>query len=175
MPIASAQTPSPDSQSDTRTLAPITVTAQPESPFAPVDGYIARRSISATKTNTPLSETPQSVTVVTSEEIQDQGATGLQDALNYAAGVRSDAYGLDSRSDNFRIRGSEPSVFLDGLRSNYNWYTSTTRAEPYTLERIEVLRGPSSMLYGQGSTAGVVNMVTKRPQAEPNQIGRAHV
>src|SRR3546814_10860079 len=92
MPIASAQTPSPDSQSDTRTLAPITVTAQPESPFAPVDGYIARRSISATKTNTPLSETPQSVTVVTSEEIQDQGATGLQDALNYAAGVRSDAY-----------------------------------------------------------------------------------
>src|SRR3546814_9027224 len=101
----------------------------------------------------PLSETPQSVTVVTSEEIQDQGATGLQDALNYAAGVRSDAYGLDSRSDNFRIRGSEPSVFLDGLRSNYNWYTSTTRAEPYTLERIEVLRGPSSMLFGQGSTA----------------------
>src|SRR3546814_9585887 len=142
MPIASAQTPSPDSQSDTRTLAPITVTAQPESPFAPVDGYIARRSISATKTNTPLSETPQSVTVVTSEEIQDQGATGLQDALNYAAGVRSDAYGLDSRSDNFRIRGSEPSVFLDGLRSNYNWYTSTTRArsEEHTSELQSLMR-----------------------------------
>lgn len=174
MPIASAQTSSPGQQGDTRTLAPITVTAQPapESPFAPVEGYIARRSISATKTNTPLSETPQSVTVVTSEEIQDQGATGLQDALNYAAGVRSDAYGLDSRSDNFRIRGSEPSVFLDGLRTNYNWYTSTTRTEPYTLERIEVLRGPSSMLYGQGSTAGVVNMVTKRPLAEPmREIG----
>jgi iron complex outermembrane receptor protein len=174
MPMASAQTPSPGQPGDTRTLAPITVTAQPapESPFAPVDGYIARRSISATKTNTPLSETPQSVTVVTSEEIQDRGATSLQDALNYAAGVRSDAYGLDSRSDNFRIRGSEPSVFLDGLRTNYNWYTSTTRAEPYTLERIEVLRGPSSMLYGQGSTAGVVNMVTKRPLAEPmREIG----
>ncbi|NYT85232.1 TonB-dependent siderophore receptor [Pusillimonas harenae] len=174
MSIASAQTQSSAQQGDTRTLAPITVTAQPalESPFAPVDGYIARRSISATKTNTPLSETPQSVTVVTSEEIRDQGATGLQDALNYAAGVRSNAYGLDSRSDNFRIRGSEPSVFLDGLRTNYNWYTSTTRAEPYTLERIEVLRGPSSMLYGQGSTAGVVNMVTKRPLAEPmREIG----
>src|SRR3546814_13025789 len=103
MPIASAQTPSPDSQSDTRTLAPINVTAQPESPFAPVDGYIARRSISATKTNTPLSETPQSVTVVTSEEIQDHGATSLQAALNYAAGVSTVAYGRDSRSENFRI------------------------------------------------------------------------
>lgn len=174
MQTATAQPATPSQQSDPRTLAPITVTAQPsaESPFEPVDGYIARRSISATKTNTPLSETPQSVTVITSEEIQDQGATGLQDALNYAAGVRSDAYGLDSRSDNFRIRGSEPAVFLDGLRTNYNWYTSTTRAEPYTLERIEVLRGPSSMLYGQGSTAGVVNMVTKRPLAEPmREIG----
>ncbi len=168
MPIALAQSASPGQQDETRTLAPVTVTAQPsaESPFKPVEGYIAKRSISATKTNTPLSETPQSITVITSEEIQDRGASGLQDALNYAAGVRSDAYGLDSRSDNFRIRGSEPSVFLDGLRSNYNWYTSTTRTEPYTLERIEVLRGPSSMLYGQGSTAGVVNMVTKRPQAE---------
>lgn len=174
MPIASAQEASPTQKGDTRTLAPITVNPQatPESPFEPVGGYIAKRSISATKTNTPLSETPQSVTVITSEEIQDQGATSVQDALNYAAGVRSDAYGLDSRADSFRIRGSEPAVFLDGLRSNYNWYTSTTRAEPYTLERIEVLRGPSSMLYGQGSTAGVVNMVTKRPLAEPmREIG----
>lgn len=168
MPIAAAQSEASSPSDDVRALAPITITAQPllESPFKPVDGYIATRSISATKTDTPLSETPQSITVVTSEEIRDQGATGLQDALNYAAGVRSDAYGLDSRSDNFRIRGSEPSVFLDGLRTNYNWYTSTTRAEPYTLERIEVLRGPSSMLYGQGSTAGVANMVTKRPLSE---------
>ena len=174
MPIAWAQLAPPALQGGTRTLAPITVTTQPspESPFSPLDGYIAKRSISATKTNTPLHETPQSVTVITSDEIQDQGATNLQDALNYAAGVRSDAYGLDSRADSFRIRGSEPSVFLDGLRTNYNWYTSTTRTEPYTLERIEVLRGPASMLYGQGSTAGVVNMVTKRPLAEPvREIG----
>ncbi|MYN12848.1 TonB-dependent siderophore receptor [Pusillimonas sp. TS35] len=174
MHAALAQAVSPGRSGDTRTLAPITVTAQPEqeSPFKPLDGYTARRSISASKTNTPLSETPQAVTVVGSEQIQDQGATGVQDALNYAAGVRSDAYGLDSRSDNVRIRGSDPAMFLDGLRTNYNWYTSTTRTEPYTLERIEVLRGPSSMLYGQGSTAGIINMVTKRPLAEPmREIG----
>lgn len=152
---------------NTTTLAPITVKAVPsQTPTGPVDGYLATRALTATKTDTPLVETPQSITVVTSDQIADTGAQNVQEALNYAAGVRSDAYGTDSRSDNFRIRGSNPSVYLDGLRTNYNYYTSTTRTEPYTLERIEVLRGPSSMLYGQGSTAGVVNMVSKRPQAE---------
>ncbi|GAB2886678.1 TonB-dependent siderophore receptor [Paralcaligenes ginsengisoli] len=152
----------------TATLQTITVTGQgePETATTPVSGYIARNAVTASKTDTPLIETPQAVTVVTRDEIADQGAQGVQDALNYAAGVRSDAYGLDSRTDSFRIRGSEPSVYLDGLRQNYNWYTSTTRTEPYSLERIEVLRGPASMLYGQGSTAGVVNMVSKLPLPE---------
>src|SRR5690606_30303164 len=72
-------------------------------------------------------------------------------------------------SDNVMVRGSSPITYMDGLRTNYNYYTSTTRTEPYTLERIEVLRGPASMLYGQGSTAGVVNMISKRPQAETSR------
>lgn len=141
--------------------------APPESPIGPDTGYEVKRSASATKTDTPLIETPQSVTVVTRERIEDQGATGLQDALNYAAGVRSDAYGLDSRTDSVRIRGAYPTEYLDGLRRQLGgFYTSNTRVDPYTLERIEVLRGPSSMLYGQGSTGGVINMVSKRPLAE---------
>ncbi|MGB6104095.1 MAG: TonB-dependent siderophore receptor [Pusillimonas sp.] len=156
------------------TLETITVTGgtQAETATSPVTGYIAKRAATASKTDTPLNETPQAVTVITRDEIVDQGAQNLQDALNYAAGVRSDAYGLDSRTDSYRIRGSEPTTYLDGLRQNYNWYTSTTRVEPYMLERIEVLRGPASMLYGKGSTAGVVNLVSKRPQAETqNEIG----
>ncbi len=168
-PPAAAQKPAQgDGARDASTLETITVTAQPERETAvtPVNGYIAKNAATANKTDTPLIETPQAVTVVTRDEMIDQGAQGLQDALNYAAGVRSDAYGLDSRTDSFRTRGSFPSVYLDGLRQNYNWYTSGIRTEPYTLERIEVLRGPASMLYGQGSTAGVVNMVSKRPQAE---------
>jgi iron complex outermembrane receptor protein len=141
--------------------------ATPESPIGPDQGYEVKRSASATKTDTPLIETPQSITVVTRERIEDQGATNLQDALNYAAGVRSDAYGLDSRTDSTRIRGAYPTEYLDGLRRQLGgFYTSNARVDPYTLERIEVLRGPSSMLYGQGSTGGVINMVTKRPQAE---------
>lgn len=137
-----------------------------ETATGPVVGYSAQRSATATKTDTPLLETAQSVTVVTRDQMVDQGASSIQEALGYAAGVRSDAYGLDSRADGVRIRGSGPDTYLDGLRQNFDYYTSTTRMDPFLLERLEVLRGPSAMLYGQGSTAGVINMVSKRPQAE---------
>jgi iron complex outermembrane receptor protein len=150
------------------TLPAVTVhgDSQPETATAPVIGYRARNAASATKTDTPLAETPQAITVITRDQIVDQGATTLQDALNYAAGVRSDAYGLDSRSDGVRVRGSYPDEYQDGLRRLFDWYTSTTRPEPFTMERIEVLRGPASMLFGQGSTGGIINMVTKRPLAQ---------
>lgn len=138
--------------------------AERETATSPVNGYRARNAATATKTDTPLAETPQAVTVVTRDQMVDQGATNLQDALNYAAGVRSDAYGLDSRSDGLRIRGGYPDEYQDGLRKLFDWYTSNTRTDPFLLERIEVLRGPSSMLFGQGTTGGVINMVTKRPQ-----------
>jgi iron complex outermembrane receptor protein len=146
-------------------LAPVSVREDAETATSPVKGYVVKRSTSATKTDTPLLETPQSITVITADQILDQGAMNLQDALTYAAGVRSDAYGLDSRTDSARIRGSTPDEYLDGLRQGFNYYTSTSRTDPFMLERVEVLRGPSAMLYGQGSTAGVINMVSKRPQA----------
>ncbi|MFZ4287303.1 TonB-dependent siderophore receptor [Variovorax sp. HJSM1_2] len=152
----------------TGTLREVTVNsnAEKETATSAVIGYKAKNAATATKTDTPLLETPQSVTVITRDQIVDQGATNLQDALNYAAGVRSDAYGLDSRSDGVRVRGDYPDTYLNGLREAYGYYTSTTRPDPYTLERLEVLRGPSGMLFGQGTVAGVVNMVSKRPQAE---------
>lgn len=143
--------------------------AETETATSPVVGYRARNAMSATKTDTPLAETPQSVTIVTHDQIVDQGATTVQDALGYAAGVRSNAYGVDSRTDSVLIRGATPDEFLDGLRKNFDYYTSNGRTDPYTLERIEVLRGPASMLFGQGSPAGIINMVSKRPLAEPQR------
>ena len=140
--------------------------AEAETAATPVLGYRAKNAISATKTDTPLAETPQSVTIVPRDELVDRGVTNMQDALNYSAGVRSDAYGLDARTDSVRVRGGYPDVYLDGLRQNYGYYTSTTRTEPYTLERIEVLRGPAGMLFGSGTAAGIVNMVSKRPLLE---------
>lgn len=144
----------------------VKATAEQENPTGPVSGYKARRATTATKTDTPLKDTPLSVTVLTRDLIVDQGATNVQDALNYAAGVRPDAYGLDSRTDSIRVRGGYPDEYLDGLRKNFDWYTSNARTEPFTLERIELLRGPAAMLYGQGTVGGVINMVSKRPQAE---------
>jgi len=142
----------------------VEASAPPPSPVGPDIGYHADTSATATKTSAPLAETAQSVSVVTRERIEDQGATNLQDALNYVAGVRSDAYGLDSRTDSVRIRGASPTVYLDGLRRQLSgFYTSNTRVEPYLLERIEVLRGPASMLYGQGTTGGLLNLISKRP------------
>ena len=170
---AQPATDAPAAEPQAATLPAVKVrAAAEESPTGPVNGYRAKRAVSATKTDTPIAETPQAITVITRDQIVDQGATNVQDALNYAAGVRSDAYGLDSRSDGVRIRGSSPDEYLDGLRKSFNWYTSQFRADPYMLERIEVLRGPAAMLYGQGSTGGVVNLVSKRPQAERrNEIG----
>lgn len=144
-------------------VARITVTGQKETATSPVKGYAAKRSATATKTDTPLAETPQAVSVITRDQIVDQGAANVQDALNYAPGVRPDAYGLDSRTDSVRVRGGYPDEYLDGLRKAFNYYTSNGRTDPYALERIEVLRGPSAMLYGQGTTGGLVNMVSKRP------------
>lgn len=159
----------------TQTLPEVRVdgTGERETATTPVTGYRARNAATATKTDTPLIETPQAVTVITRDQMVDQGATGLQDALNYAAGVRSNAYGIDSRSDGVRIRGAFPDEYQDGLRRMFDWYTSNTRIEPYTLERIEVLRGPSSMLFGQGSTGGLINSVSKRPQ--PDRQGEVAV
>jgi iron complex outermembrane receptor protein len=145
----------------------VNANAERETATSPVVGYRAKRALTATKTDTPLAETPQSVTVITREQLVDQGATNLQDALTYAAGVRSDGYGLDSRADSVMIRGTEPSIYLDGLQQySAGWYTSTTRPDPYTMERIEVLRGPAGMLFGAGTAAGVLNMVSKRPLQE---------
>lgn len=156
---AQAQTAEP-----TTVLPAVQVTGTGETATGPVEGYVATRSATGTKTDTPLSETPQAITVVPREQIVDQGSQNIQDTMNYAAGVRPNAYGVDNRGDYVRIRGVEPVQYLDGLRQYFSY--NNPRTEVYGMERVEVLRGPSSMLYGQGSTGGIVNLVSKRPQEE---------
>lgn len=136
-----------------------------ETATGPVQGYRATRSASGTKTDTPLHETPQSVSVITRERMEDQGVQSVQDALRYSAGVRSDAYGYDNRGDWALVRGTSFVQYQDGLRMLFGSYNNI-RPDPYTLERVEVVRGPASVLYGQGGFGGLVNLVSKRPQAE---------
>jgi iron complex outermembrane receptor protein len=143
-----------------------------ETATGPVRGYIATLSGAGTKTSTPLRETPQSITVVTADRMTDQGATTVQESVRYAPGVYADAYGPDSRGEGIRIRGQDPNIYLDGMRLISSSFFNEWRPDPFTLERVEVLRGPSSMIYGDTSTAGLLNLISKRPQAQSsNEIG----
>ncbi|MEH2553446.1 iron complex outermembrane receptor protein [Bradyrhizobium algeriense] len=152
--------------------AAATAGARAETATGPVRGYLANQSGTGTKTDTPLRETPQSITVVTADRVTDQGALTVQESLRYVPGVFADAYGPDSRGDYPRIRGQDPNIYLDGTRVVNTWQFNEWRPDPFTLERIEVLRGPASVLYGDTSTAGLLNLVSKRPQAEAfNEIG----
>ena len=147
------------------TLAPVTVNAgtEKENPTGAVVGFTAKRAISATKTDTPLIETPQAISVVTRDQFEAQGVQTLRQTTAYSAGVVSNYF--DSRVDSFSARGGSVSQYQDGLLRTYGTY-NTSRPDPYTLERVEFLRGPSSVLYGQGSVGGVLNLTSKRPQAE---------
>ena len=160
----------PQAQAATADALPVVRTkaaAETESATGPVLGYTAKRSATATKTDTPLNEVPQSISVITADQIRDQNAQTMQEVLRYSAGVRSEMYGLDNRGDWFSLRGgSEGSTLLDGLRLPLTGWYGVVRNEPYAFERIEVLRGPASVVAGQNGPGGVVNLVSKRPQAE---------
>ncbi|MFV3129124.1 TonB-dependent siderophore receptor [Niveispirillum sp. KHB5.9] len=127
-----------------------------------VVGDRARRAGGGTKTDTPVAITPQSIAVITADQMIERGALSLQDALMYSAGVRSDAYGNDSRIDSYLVRGTRPLQYLDGMRTSFDSY-NVARNDTYMLERVEVVKGPASVLYGQGSVGGVINLTSKRP------------
>jgi iron complex outermembrane receptor protein len=128
------------------------------------EGYIAQTSSAATKSAAPLLDTPQSISVITSEQLTQRNVQTLNEALRYSAGVSVDTYGVDPRYDSFLIRGfgsSTNGFFLDGLR--FPGYLGQT--DPYMAEDVTVLKGPSSVLYGQGAPGGLVNITTKQPSS----------
>lgn len=133
------------------------------------NGFAATRSATATKTDTPLIETPQSISVVGSDEIKTRRALNLADALSYTSGVTT-SEGYQNDSETFYIRGfsssaSTGSIYRDGTKFSVNVYN--VPQEPYGLERIEVLKGASSVLYGTSAPGGIINTVTKLPTDEP--------
>lgn len=151
------------------TLAISQVDSLQETAKGLVNGYIAKRSSTGTKTDTAIIETPQSISVFTADRIEALGASRLTEALSYAPGVNVSPFGDMSQYDWLILRGFDaysPGFYLDGmqLRNNGNWGLWLT--ENYGLERIELLRGPASVLYGQNGPGGLVNMVSKRPLAE---------
>ncbi|MFH1558596.1 MAG: TonB-dependent siderophore receptor [Pseudomonadota bacterium] len=143
-------------------LDTIDVQGRAESAWGPVDGYIATRSGTATKTDIPLLEVPQTVNVVTANQINDQNAKTVQQALRYTEGIDSAPDGLDGVAQRLVIRGwtqTSSATYLNGLQLG--------AIDAYFLERVEVLKGPGSVMYGNASPGGIVTTMQKLPTETP--------
>lgn len=129
----------------------------------------------ATKTDTPIAETAKSVSVIAREEMDARGVTNLNEAMRYVAGVVLESTGNDNRYDDFRIRGfsagsESPNVTLDGLRAPPIGGWNKTKLDSWNLDRVEVLKGPSAVMYGQVAPGGMVNQVSKTPTPDQQQV-----
>ncbi|MBN8901897.1 MAG: TonB-dependent receptor plug domain-containing protein, partial [Rhodospirillales bacterium] len=149
------------------TLDPVSVEAgQQQTGRSPGIGYSAPVAATGTKTDTPILETPQSISVITRQRMDDQNVRSITDALRYSAGVAADPYGADVRGFYGTIRGFTPDIYLDGMRLPQTVTAQSFQLEPWGLERIDVIRGAASALYGGGNLGGLVNGVSKTPRLD---------
>ncbi|WP_426712133.1 ferrichrome porin FhuA [Cronobacter muytjensii] len=145
--------------------------AAQESAWGPAPTIAAKRSATATKTDTPIEKTPQSVSVVTREEMDIHQAQSVKEALGYTPGVVVSNRGASTTYDFVSIRGFtsvglSQNNYLDGMKLQGNFYNDAV-IDPYMLERVELMRGPTSVLYGKSNPGGIISMVSKRPTTEP--------
>ncbi|WPO94711.1 ferrichrome porin FhuA [Buttiauxella sp. HR94] len=153
------------------TITVTTAVAEQESAWGPAPTIAAKRTATATKTDTPIEKTPQSISVVTREEMDMKDPSTVKEALNYTPGVFA-TRGSSETLDVISIRGFTASTgantnqYLDGLKLQGDNYSESSM-DPYFLERIELMRGPTSVLYGKSNPGGIVSMVSKRPTTEP--------
>ncbi len=141
-------------------------TIEVQGPTYGTTGFVATRSTAGTKSNTPLAEVPAAISVITRDELDARGVQDLNTAIAYTPGIKVIDYPGGQGAPNIYIRGYRTINFLglyqDGLRAGFNSYDQNV--ETYGLERIDVIKGPVSALYGQGAPGGIVNLLTKRPQ-----------
>lgn len=172
--IKVADTTTPESTGG-ETLPKVTVEADAETdPYDPNDisnpnnkSYAAANSTAATKINTPIMETPYSAKVVTQQVFKDQQVIRLEDAIKNVAGVQS-SFTNGGDSDIFIIRGFPTlNFYKDGFLVPSGLGGGNLKRQVTNLDRIEMLKGPSSVLYGRNEPGGVVNLVTKRPLTTP--------
>src|SRR6185369_1537011 len=153
--------PSQAQQSQPMQLPPVQVEASPATP-GDVDGYKTGSTRSATRTETPLIDVPQSISVVTQDMIKDQGILSIGDAIRYVPGIT--LHQGENNRDQVIIRGNSSSAdfFIDGARDDVQYYRDL-----YNLDRVEALKGPSAMVFGRGGGGGVINRVTKEAGFTP--------
>lgn len=135
-------------------------------------GYVAVASATATKTDTPIAEVPQAISVITRDQMDEQGIQTVPEALRYSAGVIPELRGISGDAyETIEGRGFSMEEYLDGLRlPNSGAGFLIPSFDPTGLERIEILHGPASVLFGQAYPAGLVNLVSKQPRAESSRM-----
>nr|WP_318382667.1 TonB-dependent siderophore receptor [uncultured Enterobacter sp.] len=138
-----------------------------EDPTAPVKGIVATKTLSSTKTSTDLVKTPQSVSVVTRDQMDALDVTSVSQALRYTAGAFTEYRGSSNRNDEVFVRGfSYVPKFLDGVSFGGTASSQTGSVDPWLLERVELVRGPASVLFGQVNPGGLISMTSKRPTSD---------
>ena len=125
--------------------------------------YVSTEGSVASKSDIPLVEMPQSVSVVSRDMIDLLNWTSLNEAVRYSAGATGEAFGPDERYDWLQVRGFDPVQFIDGVQAPIG-SVNNTGTDLYGSESVEVLKGPASVLYGQSPPGGIVNMTSRRPQ-----------
>ena len=121
-----------------------------------------RSPFGATKTNTPIVELARTISIETALDLKQKGVLNLSQSATYMAGVTGESYGYATRVDSISSRGLSIPRYRDSIQELFGSYNST-RAEIYTMEQVELLKGPASVLYGQGSPGGIMNYVSKTP------------
>ncbi len=127
--------------------------------------YVPRESNAAAKMNVPLIETPQSITVIPRDQIDLLDWQNLSQVVRYTSGVIGENYGPDPRYDWLTLRGFYPPEYVDGLQAPIG-SVANVGVDLYGFQRVEVLKGPSSTLYGLSPPGGIVNLTSRRPEAQ---------
>src|ERR1700674_4586749 len=125
--------------------------------------YVPTTDLSATKIAIPLIETPQAISVITRDQMDVLNFQNLEQAVRYTSGVIGENFGPDERYDWLTLRGFQPVEYIDGLQAPVG-STQNVGVDLYGAESVEILKGPSGVLYGQTPPGGLVNVTTRRPQ-----------
>lgn len=156
-------------------LNPVVIDGVSDSPVSGGTGYAATTTATGVKSGVPVTEVPQANSSVTAQELADRDPVQIEDALAYVPGVIASPWGVDDRYDQFIIRGFDlgtSGIYRDGLLNKAMNFTGF-KIDPFMVQRIDVLKGPSSVLYGSNDAAGMVNIITKRPVFENFTEARA--
>lgn len=159
-----------DSSTDDATqLQTIVIDGKSDRVVGPDRTIVAKDTATGTKTDTPIVDVPASVSVITQKELEARHVESLQQAVAYTSSVLTDEFGSDDRYDYIRIRGFDQTslgTYRDGLAARIPAWFTASRLEPYGLQRVEVLKGSTSTLFGLNGPGGLVNAITKRPLDE---------